>query len=43
VVDENENSLKSENKQVSARRSTRNRQPIKRYKHRDLDDDEESN
>jgi hypothetical protein len=42
VVDENEDSSESENEQVPARRSTRNRQPTERYKHRDLDNDEES-
>ena len=42
VVDKNEDSSKSKNKQVPARRSTRNRQPTERFKHRDLDTDEES-
>ena len=42
VVDENEDSSESENEEVPARRSTRNRQPTERYKYRDLDNDEES-
>ena len=42
VVDENEDSSESENEEVPARRSTRNRQSIKRFKHRDLDTDKES-
>ena len=42
VVDENEDSSESENEQVPARRSTRNRQPTERYKHRDLDNNKES-
>jgi hypothetical protein len=42
VIDENEDSSKSENKQISARQSTRNQQPTKRYKHRDLNDNKES-
>ena len=42
VVDENEDSSESENEEVPARRLIRNRQPTERFKHRDLDTDEES-
>ena len=42
VVDENEDSSETENEQVSARRSTRNRQPTKQYNHDDWDIDGES-
>ena len=42
VVDKEEDSSESENEQIPARRSTRNRQPTERFKHRDLDTDEES-
>ena len=42
VVDQSESSSESENKQVSARRSTRDRQPAKRYLVEDWDIDGES-
>ena len=42
VVDRSENSSESENEQISARRSTRDRRPTDRFKNRDLDVDDES-
>ena len=42
VVDENEDSSETENEQVPARRSTRDRQPTKQYNHNDWDIDGES-
>ena len=42
MVDEEEGSSESENEQVSARRSARDRRPTEQYKYRDLDVDEES-
>ena len=42
VVDENEDNSESENEQVSARRSTRDRQPAKRYLGKDWNTDDES-
>ena len=42
IVDKEESSSEEENEQVSARQSARNRRPTERYRHRDLDNDEES-
>ena len=42
VVDKNEDSSKLENEQVSTHRLIQNRQLIKRYKYRDLDNNKES-
>lgn len=42
MINENEDSSESENEEVSAHRSTRNWQSTERFKHWDLDTDEES-
>jgi hypothetical protein len=42
MINENEDSSESENKEVPAHRSTRNRQLTERFKHQDLNTDEES-
>ena len=42
VIDRSENSSESENEQISARRSTRDRRPTDRFKNRDLDVNDES-
>ena len=43
VVDKSGDNSESENEQVSARRSVRNRRPTDRFLNRDLDTDDESN